>query len=250
MIHTEMTAHGAAATAVRPERCPPLLQMRLRAVRAVIIDLDGTMVDTAPDFQLAVNRMRAERHMAPLSLQSVSTCIGKGSEHLVRAVLRDELAPDELERRFEAALAAYQRHYKDINGDQAQVYAGVREGLDAMRAGGLLLACVTNKPHALASRLLALKGLSPYFKVVYGGDSLPLKKPHPLPILRTCADFGLRPEQAVVIGDSSNDAQAARAAGCAVLNVPYGYNHGEPIASADADAVVADLLAAARMILS
>ena len=115
---------------------------------------------------------------------------------------------------------------------------------------GLRLACVTNKPIAFTTPLLKLKGLDGFFEVVYGGDSLPRKKPDPLPLQTVCADFGLQPAQVVAIGDSSNDAQAARAAGCPVLTVPYGYNHGQAIHETDSDGIVATLLDAARLIRS
>jgi phosphoglycolate phosphatase len=108
------------------------------------------------------------------------------------------------------------------------------------------LACVTNKPIAFATPLLEKTGLLGFFELVYGGDSLPRKKPDPYPLLKVCADFGLQPQQVVAIGDSSNDAQAARAAGCRVLTVPYGYNHGESIQEVDSDGIVSTLLDAAH----
>ena len=117
-----------------------------------------------------------------------------------------------------------------------------------MQAKGLRLACVTNKPIAFAVPLLKKTGLHSYFEVIYGGDSLPAKKPDPLPLLQVCKDFGLQPHQVVAIGDSSNDAQAARAAGCRVLNVPYGYNHGQSIQDVDSDGIVPTLLDAAHLI--
>jgi phosphoglycolate phosphatase len=117
-----------------------------------------------------------------------------------------------------------------------------------LQAKGLRLACVTNKPIAFAAPLLKKTKLDHYFEVVYGGDSLPRKKPDPYPLLKVCEDFALLPQQVVAIGDSSNDARAARAAGCRVLNVPYGYNHGEPIHSVDSDGIVSTLLEAAHFV--
>ena len=117
-----------------------------------------------------------------------------------------------------------------------------------MKAAGLRLACVTNKPIAFALPLLKQKNLAQYFEIVYGGDSLPKKKPHPMPLLQVCADFDLAPAKVVAIGDSSNDAQAARAAACPVLTVPYGYNHGHSIHDTDSDGIVNTLLEAAHFI--
>jgi phosphoglycolate phosphatase len=128
------------------------------------------------------------------------------------------------------------------------VYDGVTEGLAAMKASGLRMACVTNKPVAFARVLLDKTGLATYFEVIYGGDSLAAKKPDPLPMLTVCRDFGLEPAQVVAIGDSSNDAEAARAAGCRSLTVPYGYNHGQPVHSIATDGIVNTLFEAARLL--
>lgn len=220
----------------------------LAGVRAAIVDLDGTMVHTAPDFQAAINRMRADLGLAPLTVETIIEFVGKGSENLMRRVLAVDFGADEAERLFEQALASYQRHYLDINGYYSSVYEGVHEGLAAMKSQGVRLACVTNKPIAFARPLLEKTGLAGYFELVYGGDSLPKKKPDPLPMLTVCRDFALEPFEVVAIGDSSNDADAARAAGCRSLTVPYGYNHGKPVQSIDSDGIVATLFDAARLL--
>lgn len=220
------------------------------AIRAAIIDLDGTMLDTVPDFHVALNRMRGDFGLAPITQGQIKLMVGKGSEHLIRGVLALDYDDAGIEQRFAEAMAAYQRHYLGINGDHSELYGEVVAGLEAMAGMGLRLACVTNKPIAFATPLLAQKGLAPYFEIVYGGDSLPRKKPDPLPLLQVCADFGLAPEQVVAIGDSSNDAEAARAAGCFVLTVPYGYNHGQAIHETDSDGIVSSLLEAATLISS
>jgi phosphoglycolate phosphatase len=220
----------------------------LRGVRAAIIDLDGTMLDTVPDFHVAINRMRAELGLAPIAAERIKLMVGKGSENLIRSVLALDYDAAGVAQHFSAAMDAYQRHYLAINGDHSALYPEVAAGLDALKAAGLRLACVTNKPIAFAAPLLKQKGLASYFEVVYGGDSLAKKKPHPMPLLQVCADFALQPAQVVAIGDSSNDAQAARAAGCPVLTVPYGYNHGESIHDTDSDGIVDTLLHAANLI--
>ncbi len=219
-------------------------------IRAAIIDLDGTMLDTVPDFQVAINRMRAEFDLAPIMGAQIALMVGKGSENLVRSVLGLDFDESGIEQHFEAALESYQRHYGDINGKHSTVYAGVSEGLASLEAQGVRLACVTNKPIAFATPLLEQMGLSPYFEIIYGGDSFARKKPDPMPLLQVCADFDLAPQQVVAIGDSSNDAEAARAAGCFVLTVPYGYNHGRAIHETDSDGIVSSLLEAAILISS
>jgi phosphoglycolate phosphatase len=217
-------------------------------IRAAIIDLDGTMMDTAPDFLVAINAMRDELLLTPVDIEVITRFVGKGTENLVRSVLGLDYTPAQVAERYEQALEAYMRHYSAINGRHSTLYAGVAEGLRHMQEHGLRLACVTNKPIAFALPLLEAAGLLAAFEVVYGGDSLPRKKPDPMPLLQVCADFSLAPHKVVAIGDSSNDAVAARAAGCRVLNVPYGYNHGQPIQDVDSDGIVETLLDAARLI--
>lgn len=220
----------------------------LTGIRAVIIDLDGTMVDTAPDFLVAINRMRNDLELDPIDIETVKRFIGKGTENLIRCVLSEDFPAEEVARHFDLALKAYTTHYLAINGDYSSVYAGVQDGLEAMLSKGLRLACVTNKPIAFALPLLDRTDLRHYFELVYGGDSLPKKKPDPYPMLQVCADFKLAPAQVVAIGDSSNDAEAARGAGCRVLTVPYGYNHGKSVHEVDADGIVPTLRDAADLI--
>lgn len=218
------------------------------AIKAAIIDLDGTMLHTVPDFELALNGMRAELALAPISAAIIEPMVGKGSEKLIRDVLALDYDGARIDAVFADAMAAYQRHYLAINGQRSTLYPQVLEGLAALKALGLRLACVTNKPVAFARPLLEQKGLAPFFEILYGGDSLPRKKPDPLPLLQVCRDFDLAPATVVAIGDSSNDAEAARAAGCFVLTVPYGYNHGNPVQSINSDGIVDSLLDAAELI--
>jgi phosphoglycolate phosphatase len=216
--------------------------------RAVIVDLDGTMLHTVPDFETALNGMRAEFGLAPITEGMVEPLVGKGSERLIRDVLARDYDAARIDAVFDAAMAAYQRHYLAINGERSTLYPDVLTGLQALKDMGLRLACVTNKPIAFARPLLDQKGLAPYFELVYGGDSLPRKKPDPMPLLQVCSDFDLAPTQVVAIGDSSNDAEAARAAGCFVLTVPYGYNHGQSVQTIKSDGIVDSLLAASAWI--
>jgi phosphoglycolate phosphatase len=217
-------------------------------IRAAIIDLDGTMLHTVPDFELALNGMRAEFGLAPIGQDIIEPLVGKGGDKLVRDVLALDFDAARVDAVYAQARAAYERHYLAINGDRATLYPDVIEGLQALKDAGLRLACVTNKQIAFTLPLLEKKGLTGFFEVIYGGDSLARKKPDPLPLLQVCSDFDLPPGQVVAIGDSSNDAQAARAAGCKVLVVPYGYNHGKPVQEIHADGIVNSLLAAANLI--
>ncbi len=216
-------------------------------VDAAIVDLDGTLVDTLGDFVVALNRMLAELP-APyrdftVDRATVLLLVGKGTENLLKRVLRLAAGaaaqdPDSL---YDAAWHHYERHYLAINGQHATLYPGVLAGLQQLRAQGLKMACLTNKPTAFAVPLLKAKGLDGFFDLTFGGDAFARKKPDPLPLLKTCEALATAPQRTLMIGDSSNDAQAARAAGCPVLLVTYGYNHGEPIRAVDADAFVDSL---------
>ena len=215
---------------------------------AAIIDLDGTMVDTLGDFAEALNRMLGDLELPPIAAQHIERMVGKGSEHLLRSVLNHVLehmgkAPTaiEIEALYAHAWPSYQRHYLAINGHYARVYPGVEAGLQALRHAGLRLACLTNKPTSFALPLLRAKGLEGYFEQVFGGDSFDKKKPDPLPLLKTCEALQTAPARTLMVGDSSNDAQAARAAGCPVVLVTYGYNHGQPAQAVDADGYVDSL---------
>ena len=220
---------------------------------AAIVDLDGTMVDTMGDFVVALNLMLAEVRPqgldgAALDSSIVSRMVGKGSEHLVKSVLNHVFAQSgyacaaiDLVAICDRAQASYQQHYAAINGQHASLYPGVLEGLRGLQNTGLKLVCLTNKPLSFARSLLKLKGLDGFFSEVFGGDSFERKKPDPLPLRKACEFLGTLPARTLMIGDSSNDARAARAAGCPVLLVTYGYNHGAPVRAVDADGFVNSL---------
>ena len=227
--------------------------MSMKSIQAAMIDLDGTLVDTLGDFEAALNRMLADLDLPAITRSLVERTVGKGSEHLIRSVLAHQLALPEVVNAkrlcqnttadvlYQPAWQRYQHHYAKLNGQFSQVYPGVLEGLKNMQQAGWRLACLTNKPLAFAQDLLKAKALDGYFSQVFGGDSFERKKPDPMPLLKTCEALGTQPAQTLMVGDSSNDAQAAHAAGCPVVLVTYGYNHGEPIRDVKAHAWVDSL---------
>ena len=224
------------------------LPLNPAAFDAAIIDLDGTMVYTLGDFAQALGRMLDDLALPGIERTHIERMVGKGSAHLIKSVLHHVLAQAgkapaaiNTEAIYPQAWARYQHHYLAINGQYAQVYPGVPEGLHALRSAGLRLACLTNKPTAFALPLLRAKGLDSFFDQVFGGDAFERKKPDPLPLVKTCAALGSAPARTLMVGDSSNDAQAARAAGCPVVLVTYGYNHGQPATDVDADGWVGSL---------
>jgi len=202
---------------------------------AVMVDLDGTMVNTLGDFAEALNRMLADLQLPAIKPQIIENMVGKGSEHLIRSVLAHVEAPD-IDALYPQAWQRYEHHYLAINGQFADVYPGVAQGLQALRSLGLRMACLTNKPLSFAQPLLAAKGLDGFFDCVFGGDSFARKKPDPMPLVETCKALGSEPARTLMVGDSSNDAQAAHAAGCPVVLMTYGYNHGQPITAVEARA--------------
>ena len=200
--------------------------------QAAIIDLDGTLIDTVGDFDLALNRALADLHFAGVDRAFIQRTVGQGSAYLIRCTLAQIGADAGL---ADAVWERYQHHYLAVNGQYASVYPGVVEGLERLADAGIALACVTNKPGAFARPLLAAKGLDRFFAHTFGGDAFARQKPDPLPLLQACAALGSVPARTLVVGDSRNDAQAAHAAGCPLVLVTYGYNHGEPVRAVAAD---------------
>jgi len=221
----------------------------MTSYQAVLLDLDGTLLDTIPDLALAANAMRVELGMAPLREDVIATFVGKGVDNLVRRTLVGALdAGEPPPEQYERARASFYRHYHLVNGDKSVVFDGVMPALKTMKSLGLKLAVVTNKPTEFTLPLLQRTGLAGFFDAVVCGDTCARKKPDPEPMLHACALLGAEPARTVAIGDSINDAQAARAAGCSVLAVPYGYNEGRDVRTLEVDGIVATLEDAAAWI--
>lgn len=219
------------------------------ALKAVVIDLDGTLLDTAEDLADAASAMLEELGKPAVPLAEIKTYIGNGVSRLVkRALTRDLQAEPEAEL-FERALDSYQKHYGQHVSRKSRPFPGVVEGLQAIKDAGFDLACITNKAERFTHPLLKDTGLYDYFDLILSGDTLPERKPSPLPLLHAAVVFDCQPEELLLIGDSLNDTQAARAAGSPVFCVPYGYNRGRPVDELDQDAVVPSLLAASELIV-
>jgi len=217
------------------------------SARAIVIDLDGTLLHTVPELAGAANRMLRDMDYAPVSQELLASYIGNGIGWLVKRALTGEMHATPDAALYEHALPIFEKHYTELLLG-SKPYGGVIEGLEAMRAAGFRLGCITNKLARYTGPLLEGAGLAKYFEIIVSGDTLPEKKPHPLPLLYAAEFFGVPIEQLLLIGDSLNDTLAARAAGCPVFCVPYGYNHGEPVETLDMDAVIANLPAALPLI--
>ena len=219
------------------------------AFDAVLIDLDGTLMDTIPDLANAANTMRQELGLSSLPQAQIATFIGKGAKNLVMRMLTVDADPVSISPElFERARESYFRNLHRVNGDQSVMFDGVIPGLELMKSMGLRLAVVTNKATEFTLPLLERTGLAPYFQAVVCGDTLAHAKPHPAPMLHACDLLKSTPVRSVAIGDSINDAQSARAAGCSVLAVPYGYNEGQSVQTLDVDAIVDSIEAAAHWV--
>lgn len=216
-------------------------------VKAIVIDLDGTLLHTAPELAESANRMLSDMGRAPVSQELLMSYIGNGIHWLVKRALTGDMHAEPDAALFDQALPIFEKHYTELACD-SKPFDNVVQGLDAMKAAGFRLGCITNKVMRYTDPILKASGLAPYFEIVLAGDTLPEKKPHPLPLLHAAKFFGVPIAQLLLVGDSLSDAQAARAAGCPIICVPYGYNHGEPVETLNVDAVIPDLSAVLQLI--
>ena len=215
----------------------------MSASRALLFDLDGTLVDSVPDLSRAVDQMLQALGRDPVGSTRVSQWVGNGVDMLVRRALAGSLNPpaegdDEI---LPLALELFQAAYAQANGRSSQVYPGVGTLLEYCRENAVPMAVVTNKPTAFTGPLLARLELAGFFQQVVCGDTLAQKKPHPAPLVHACEQLEVTVDRVTMIGDSRVDVEAARAAGCAAVCVSYGYNRGEPVSRAGADLVVDSL---------
>lgn len=211
------------------------------AVKMVMIDLDGTLIDSAPDLAASANRMLQALGMPTYEQAQVAQWIGNGVSRLVKRALTGEMHAEPDAGLYERGYAVFLEAYAELVSDQSRPYPGVVEGLEKLQAAGFQLACITNKAAAFTLPLLKDLGLDKYFKLIISGDTLAKKKPDPLPLLHACEHFGITPDHGVLIGDSVNDTQAARNAGMPVILVPYGYNRGQDVRELEPEAVIPSL---------
>jgi len=215
-------------------------------VRAVLVDLDGTLVDTAGEIGLALTRTLADYRIAPLAQDEVVALIGRGVRSLVERAIALRGAGD---LDVEAVIERFHVHYAQTVATEARLYPGAREGVGALRASGCKLAVVTNKPRSYTERLLAYLQVDAMFDAIVAGDDGITRKPAADMLLAACERMGVEPARALMLGDSDNDVLAARAAGCAAWCVPYGYNEGRPVESLGCDRIVGSIEDAAKLVI-
>ncbi|MBO9483438.1 phosphoglycolate phosphatase [Salinisphaera sp. G21_0] len=217
----------------------------LNNLALVMYDLDGTLIESAPDLAVALDKMLLNMGRPAAGESKTRLWVGNGIPALVKRALADDMHGDQPGRvdssLFETAHECFKSYYSEELGHHSYLYPGVSDFLEAMKDRGIKQVVITNKSAQFTDRLLQLMGIDHYFDLTIGGDSLSEKKPHPLPLLYAMQKFNCPAGQSLMIGDSVNDILAARAAGVRVVGLPYGYNHGEPIEWAKPDLVIASL---------
>lgn len=216
--------------------------------KVIMIDLDGTLLRTAEDLALAANLMLRELGKPELPTTTIESFIGKGIKRLVKRVLTNDINGEPDPDLLSQALPIYNRHYAENLSVNTRPYPGVLEGIQQFIKDGFHLACITNKSEVFTLPLLQKTKLLDQFEIVLSGDNLPRRKPDPMPLKHVCAHFGVQPHEMLLIGDSLNDAMAARAAGCHIFCVPYGYNEGRDVRLLDCDAIVETLHDASKLV--
>jgi len=204
----------------------------------ILIDVDGTLVDSVPDLAYCVDVLMERLGRPPHGEAAVRNWVGNGVERLVRRALVGQLDGEPPDADFDRAYPIFLDLYAENTSKRSVLYPGVREGLDWMAAAGYRLGCVTNKAAQFTIPLLTDLGVIDRFGIVVSGDTLPQKKPDPAPLLHAAAHFGVDPTQSLMVGDSVSDVKAARAAGFGIVCMSYGYNHGVDIRLAKPDAVI------------
>lgn len=213
----------------------------MRYPELIVMDLDGTLIDSAPDLGYAIEKMLAALDKPAVSSRQVRDWIGNGMNMLVKRALTGKKNPEEHPEGFEHALQIFSDIYAQNISERGSLYPGVIEGLRQLQSDGFKLACLTNKHSKFTHRLLEKTGLSGFFDHIVCGDTYEQRKPHPLPLLKTAERFNVDPARSVMVGDSINDISAAKAAGFRAVCVPYGYMGDYTVDELAADHVVDSL---------
>ncbi|RMD79588.1 MAG: phosphoglycolate phosphatase [Gammaproteobacteria bacterium] len=212
--------------------------MKLPRPEMVLLDVDGTLVDSVPDLAYCIDAMMKALGLPRRGEDKVRLWVGNGVERLVKRALVDDLEGEPDPDLFQRALPIFLDCYQANICKRSRLFPGVREGLAWLKREGFKLGCVTNKSERFTLPLLEALGIRDYFQVVVCGDTLDRQKPDPAPLLHAARTLGVAPERSLLVGDSVSDVRAARAAGFQVVCVSYGYNHGEDIRKAGCDAVI------------
>lgn len=214
----------------------------LRRPRMILIDVDGTLVDSVPDLAYCVDELMKALGRPVHGEAKVRNWVGNGVERLVRRALIGQLDGEPPDADYARAYPIFLELYAENTSKRSRLYPGIREGIDWLKSQGYLLGCVTNKAAQFTLPLLEDLGVRDDFAIVVSGDTLPVKKPDPAPLLHAAQHFGVTPAESLMVGDSVSDVKAARAAGFQIVCMSYGYNHGVDIRTAHPDAVIDSLV--------
>ncbi len=206
--------------------------------KLVLIDLDGTLVDSVPDLAHAADAMMTDLDLPLRGEDNVRNWVGNGVERLVKRTLTGELDAEPEESLYERAYPIFYEHYLQSNGKYSRLFPGVQQGLEILKQKGLTIGCVTNKAESFTLPLLQAKEILDYFSIVVSGDTTAKKKPDPMPLFYATDKLSIAPAESLILGDSMHDVEAGRNAGFQVIAVSYGYNHGVDIREAKPDAVI------------
>jgi len=206
--------------------------------KLIMIDVDGTLVDSVPDLAYCVDQMMIELGMKERGEKKVRHWVGNGIPKLVERALTDDLEASPTKEVFDVAYPIFLELYADNTAARSCLYDGVKDGLDYLKSKDYQLGCVTNKAEQFTHPLLKTLGIFDDFKIVISGDSLAKKKPDPLPLVHAASYFNISPQECLMLGDSVSDVKAARAAGFSIICMSYGYNHGNDIADESPDLVI------------
>ncbi|MCB1734414.1 MAG: phosphoglycolate phosphatase [Gammaproteobacteria bacterium] len=210
----------------------------IKKPKMVLIDVDGTLVDSVPDLAFCVDEMMKQLDMPTHGEAKVRNWVGNGVERLTRRALIGQLDGEPDDALFAKAYPIFLDLYAENTSKRSVLYPGVAEGLDYLQGAGFQLGCVTNKAAQFTIPLLKDLGVFDRFAIVVAGDTLAEKKPHPMPLLHAAEFFGVSAAESLMLGDSVSDVKAARAAGFQIICMSYGYNHGVDIRDANPDAVI------------
>lgn len=231
----------------QPDNLEPGNSVAVDKIRLILFDLDGTLVDSVPDLAWCGNEMLRQLDLPQRDMDSARAWVGNGVERFVKRFISGDMDGEPEEDVFHCGLEIFNRLYADNISRRSNLYPGVDEALQRLAGLDLHLACVTNKPEPFTSELIAAMGLAAYFELVVAGDTTARKKPDPMPLHYAADHFGLDYAECLMVGDSSNDVSAARAAGFSIVCVPYGYNHGISISESSPDLIVVNLKELADM---
>lgn len=215
--------------------------MLRRRPSLIVFDLDGTLVDSAPDLAHSIDQMLVRLGRSPAGLARVRGWIGNGMPMLVKRALTGEQWPSAEPEGFAEALTLYMDIYAENLSARTRLYEGARECLHELRQRGLRMACITNKHSRFTRPLLEQLGVAEYFDAIASADQFAKHKPDPEPLLKTAEGLGVLPERSLMVGDSPADAEAARNAGFMLALVPYGYHGGKGVEALQPDLILESL---------